>query len=610
MPKRKHEFDTYQKCRKIVMIMTFVYKNLDIYLEDQEGNLVVKANGLAGEPIQETVEFPQKLVDPQAYSDEIGKALFPGKIFQLYMNMLQETYSSRNQGIKIKLHFADQKENCQEFPWEGVRINNNFVVLDPRQTIVRTIDISDPTISLAVEKLPYRILALAPSPRDLSHLESAQEIEQIRTALSPMIEKNLIQIEIYQGNVTFAKVADLLAQKEFHFVHFVGSARGNNLIFCGDDGMSDPIDSLRLGIMLRGTEVKLLFLNTMIGPQFAEVLLRSGLPIVIGNHGKLHDAAAVPFAAKFYIELVRTSSVEKAICSARRKLSEYPNLGEFEWANYYLYSIAVEDKFWVGEAGYKIETFINNGQLITEAKPLGAFNAAIFANRLQTVINMMGQIKNSVDQAKIRNLVAETQDAIYQSDEKVAVLKLSEASTHTILTIEKEDIEEKQKKSESRARQTVLWVAVSLLVTVVVLVYIFRDVWTATTIIPVIALPISIVVWSFIGGVAAMLQAFVGTKKDAKQINYEWLLWRPVVGVIMGSVLYLAVSAGLAVLGQSDVNTINSRGNFFLWTLAFLGGFSDKFAILVFDNIVRTLSKPSEQISSGKEQKTSIDKED
>jgi hypothetical protein len=573
--------------------MTFEYKNLDIYLENQEEKLVVKAEVSSKGQIQETLAIPQELKASEAYADEIGKLLLPGKIFDHYMDMLRQARSNKNQGIKIKLHFTDQSDACKRIPWEIARINGNFIALDLHQTIVRTSDMLDPTISLAVEKLPYRVLCLTPLPNDVIRLRSAEEIEQIKAALSPMIERNLIQLETYHGsNCTFAKVADVLEQKEFHCVHFSGHADDKGLVFANEDGRSEIIDHQRLGITLRGTEVKLFFLNTNGSTEFIEALLRSGLPIVIGSDGTLSDNAAVGFATRFYTELTRTNSVEQAVCSARRRLLEFH---DFQWASYKLYSRAAENQFWTGEAGYKIETFINNGQLVTEAKQLGDFSAEVFANRLQIIVQMIGQIKSTVDQAKIKNLIAETQDAIYHSDEKTATLKLSEASTHTILTIEKEDTEEKQKKNERVARWTVLGVAVGLLIIVAILGYALRDIWTATTLIPVIALPISIVVWSFIGGVAAMLQAFVGTKKgNAEHINYEWLLWRPVVGMIMGSVLYLAISAGIAVVGQVDITTINARQNFFFWTIAFLGGFSDKFAVLVFDNIVRAFSKSSD----------------
>ena len=45
-------------------------------------------------------------------------------------------------------------------------------------------------------------------------------------------------------------------------------------------------------------------------------------------------------------------------------------------------------------------------------------------------------------------------------------------------------------------------------------------------------------------------------------------------------------------MGQGDATTLaQTRNIYILWALAFLGGFSDKFAILVFDNIVRTVDK-------------------
>jgi hypothetical protein len=141
---------------------------------------------------------------------------------------------------------------------------------------------------------------------------------------------------------------------------------------------------------------------------------------------------------------------------------------------------------------------------------------------------------------------------------------------------------------------TVLSLSIFLLVIVALLSYFLRDTWTPSMSIPILALPISVIVWGFVGGVAAMLQTFVGSRRQAEteRVNYEWLLWRPIVGVIMGSVLYLAIAAGLVLFGQGSFTSLaNTQNHHFLWALAFLGGFSDKFAILVFDEVVRAFSK-------------------
>lgn len=75
------------------------------------------------------------------------------------------------------------------------------------------------------------------------------------------------------------------------------------------------------------------------------------------------------------------------------------------------------------------------------------------------------------------------------------------------------------------------------------------------------------------------------------------MIGRPIVGVIMGSVVFLAVATSLSAIGAEvpeNAAGVANTGNagqeaakpYLLWALAFIGGFSDKFAILLFDNLV------------------------
>jgi len=616
--------------------MSIEYKTLDIHLRNVEGNTLVEAFGPDGEWAEECTEMPTRedllsiienvskrelsRKDLEQVGDRLGRALMPNHIFQLYTSVLQRTLNHSDRGLRLKLHFMDSTNVYQRLPWEAIRINGRTIVMDPRQVVVRTIDMSDPIPSLALEKNPYRVLIVTSQPLDFPPVPTERQVERIEEALKPLTENDLIQIEIYH-DIPFSQFEDLLREGNFHIFHFIGHASSEEpgfeeddigyLYFVDEDGRPEAIEVQRLGIALLNTTVKLAFLDAITGVGTAEHLLRAGLPIVIGYIFPISNVEAFKFGTAFYSELVRTSSIEQAVALGRRVMMRGGSKwSESAWVTPGLFTRALEGKFWAGEAGYKIETFIRDGQLVTEGKQKGDFNANTFAYRLQVILDELEHITSPDDRLKAQQLVAEIRDDIANSELEKASLKLSEVSTFTLLTIkeqinEQKALEESEKiknetlQSERIARWTVLSVAVALLMIVAVLGYALRGIWTPTMSIPVIALPISVVVWSFVGGVAAMLQAFVGTKNNKKkEVNYEWLIWRPVVGVIMGSVLYLAISAGLAILGNTDLSVSNPRNNFILWALAFLGGFSDKFAILVFDNIVRTFSKSSTETPS------------
>ncbi|MCB0837030.1 MAG: hypothetical protein KDD99_10240 [Bacteroidetes bacterium] len=57
----------------------------------------------------------------------------------------------------------------------------------------------------------------------------------------------------------------------------------------------------------------------------------------------------------------------------------------------------------------------------------------------------------------------------------------------------------------------------------------------------------------------------------------------------MGSVVYLAIVATSTTIIGGDVQAnaaATASKPYLLWALSFIGGFSDKFAILLFDNLV------------------------
>lgn len=99
---------------------------------------------------------------------------------------------------------------------------------------------------------------------------------------------------------------------------------------------------------------------------------------------------------------------------------------------------------------------------------------------------------------------------------------------------------------------------------------------------PLINIPLSIIIWGFIGSFASMNYRF--NKKPISDFGdtIKWLITRPMQGVILSSAFYLALISGLFLI--TDGNTTN-RPEVFLF-LAFLIGFSDKFVDKVFKILV------------------------
>jgi peptidoglycan/LPS O-acetylase OafA/YrhL len=92
--------------------------------------------------------------------------------------------------------------------------------------------------------------------------------------------------------------------------------------------------------------------------------------------------------------------------------------------------------------------------------------------------------------------------------------------------------------------------------------------------------PVPILVWAFAGGMVGVLYQLAFRKKLGPRF-YVWLVAKPVVGMIMGAIVYfIAVSGELALNGKAQIQNIE-----LLNVLAFLGGFSDRYSVDLLNRI-------------------------
>jgi hypothetical protein len=94
--------------------------------------------------------------------------------------------------------------------------------------------------------------------------------------------------------------------------------------------------------------------------------------------------------------------------------------------------------------------------------------------------------------------------------------------------------------------------------------------------IPVLGIPWSVLIWSFIGSMTAILYRFNLQSDVELQDPYRWLFTRPVTGIVMGIVLYISLQAGLVAVDAEIETGFGSKS--LVWLAAFVGGFSDKLA--------------------------------
>jgi hypothetical protein len=100
------------------------------------------------------------------------------------------------------------------------------------------------------------------------------------------------------------------------------------------------------------------------------------------------------------------------------------------------------------------------------------------------------------------------------------------------------------------------------------------------TVIPILGIPLCVLLWSVIGSFAAILYRFTNARDRELEDPLRWLFSRPLTGVIMGAITFLVLRAGLLTMAPApDAAPVAKLGtNEIMWLVAFLAGFSDRFA--------------------------------
>ena len=95
--------------------------------------------------------------------------------------------------------------------------------------------------------------------------------------------------------------------------------------------------------------------------------------------------------------------------------------------------------------------------------------------------------------------------------------------------------------------------------------------------------PIDVLEWAFIGGMIGVLYRLAYHPHALEKANFTaWIVAKPVIGVVMGGLIYyLAVSGSIFLNGSSTIKNTE-----LLDVIAFIGGFSDKLTISLINKII------------------------
>ena len=113
--------------------------------------------------------------------------------------------------------------------------------------------------------------------------------------------------------------------------------------------------------------------------------------------------------------------------------------------------------------------------------------------------------------------------------------------------------------------------------------------------VPFISVPAWALIWGAFGSLSAILYRFYNFKPNIKfSVELQWIIARPIIGVLMSAVAFLAVQTGLILLGSSRAETEAATElsidtvTRFTSIVCFLAGFSDKFYLGVINLLVST----------------------
>lgn len=133
------------------------------------------------------------------------------------------------------------------------------------------------------------------------------------------------------------------------------------------------------------------------------------------------------------------------------------------------------------------------------------------------------------------------------------------------------------KRNNSRKMAIIVPVLVLGLIVGTIIWGLFPQGPTANDIIPIIQVPLPVLLWSIIGSVIAIPYRFNKTVDMEMRDPLRWVFTRPLTGIVMGILAYYIFRLGLITIAADIDNPINT-GSLIFGLIAFMGGFSDRFA--------------------------------
>lgn len=372
---------------------------------------------------------------------ELGTILFNA----LFQGPVKEVLSRSQgrlkdgQGLRIVLNIAASEQEVAALPWEFLYDPDlgHLALLD--MPIVRYLPLPQSRVDLRAE-LPLKVLltgaqtpaptnALIPGQPDPTSENIQRELREIEEALDDL--GDYVKIERAE-NLTPQELQRKL-RGGFHVWHFVGHGAVNTtgtagkLQFEKEGGGVSRVGAQELGIMLRGSGVRLIVLDSCesgrlaIDPfrSIAPALIRAQIPAVVAMQFPVQQDAARSFAVEFYRALVEGFPIDACLTEGRKAV---------------LFSTGIDNAYWGIPVAY---TRAPDGKLF-DLPPvplkIAPPSAGPSAPPVQTPPQAHPDDDRAAEREEVRTLLAQTKQQYYYLKGQEARYGIS-TPTHIALEI-------------------------------------------------------------------------------------------------------------------------------------------------------------------------------
>ena len=308
-------------------------------------------------------------LDAKQYGVVLFNALFPADD-DLLAGYREGIAIARHQGkrLRFRLHIANTAPpDLHRLDWERLYDPKRGLPLGRTQEIVfsRFRSVGSATAPPPpVEGAPKLLIVIANPSNLAEHSLAAIERESIAETIKRAVNPLNAQVEVFQGDVTGARLHERLIEGKFDTLHIHAHAivlpedNSAHLVLEKEGGKADFIDEEFFAEIFDGTNLRLVNLVACHGgaqPRddtfsgLGLTLLGRGYPAVVAMREAISIDAAILFTEHFYRGLVRTGVVDAAVNEARSHLwmdAKSKRLEGTEWSAPALFMRLEDGRVW------------------------------------------------------------------------------------------------------------------------------------------------------------------------------------------------------------------------------------------------------------------------